>query len=151
MTQALPKPSKTSLYDRDLNLWLEGAIANLKAGDFQNLDVENLIDELEGLSGGNRHEIENRLIRLIEHILKRCYVDMPDCYRGWEVTIINQRDQLRRLLRQSPSLKRHFLQSFDESFDTALEIVKTEYEINFPNTWQFSRDIDAMLTVKFWE
>jgi hypothetical protein len=29
MTQALPKPSKTSLYDRDLNLWLEEAIAFL--------------------------------------------------------------------------------------------------------------------------
>jgi len=151
MTQALPKPSKSSLYDRDLNLWLEEAIAQLKCGDLHNLDIENLIEELEGLSGSNKHEIENRLIRLIEHILKRCYVNMPDCYRGWEVTIINQRDQLRRLLRQSPSLKRHFSQSFDESFDTALEIVKTEYDISFPNTWQFSQDIDAMLTVKFWE
>lgn len=72
-------------------------------------------------------------------------------YRGWEVTIINQRDKLRRLLRQSPSLQRHFLQSFDESFDTTLEIVRTEYETNFPDTWQFSRDIEAMLNVKFWE
>jgi hypothetical protein len=149
MTQTIEQ--KTTLYDRDLNLWLEEAIAQLKCGDFQNLDVENLIEELEGLSGSTKHEVENRLIRLIEHILKRCYVDMPDCYRGWEVTIINQRDQLRRLLRQSPSLKRHFLQSFDESFDTALEIVKTEYEISFPSTWLFSRDVDAVLTVKFWE
>jgi len=149
MTQAIAQ--SLTLYERDLDLWLENAIVQLKAGDFHNLDVENLIEELEGLSGRNKHEIENRLIRLIEHILKRCYVDMPDCYRGWEVTIINQRDKLRRLLRQSPSLKRHFLQSFYESFDTALEIVKTEYEINFPNTWQFSCDIDAMLTAKFWE
>ena len=51
MTQALPKPSKNSLYDRDLNLWLEKAIAQLKAGDFQNLDIENLVEELEGLAG----------------------------------------------------------------------------------------------------
>jgi len=29
MTQALPKPSQTSLYDRDLNLWVEDAIAFL--------------------------------------------------------------------------------------------------------------------------
>lgn len=149
MTQTIAK--KISLYDQDLDLWLQNAIAQLKVGDFHNLDVKNLIEELEGLSGSNKHEIENRLIRLIEHILKRCYVDMPDCYRGWEVTIINQRDKLRRLLRQSPSLKRHFLQSFDESFATALEIVKTEYEINFPDTWQFSHDLDAILTAKFWE
>lgn len=51
MTQSLPKPSKTSLYDRDLNLWLEEAITQLKTGDFQNLDIENLVEELEGLAG----------------------------------------------------------------------------------------------------
>ena len=149
MIQTIAPP--LTLYERDLDLWLEMAIIHLKAGDFHHLDVENLIEELEGLSGRNKHEIENKLIRLLEHILKRGYVRLPDCYRGWEVTIINQRDKLRRLLRQSPSLKRHFLQSFDESFDTALEIVRTEYETNFPNTWQFSRDIEAILNVKFWE
>jgi hypothetical protein len=150
MTQTTAPP--LTLYERDLDLWLEMVIVQLKAGDFHNLDVENLIEELEGLSGSNKREIESRLIRLIEHILKRCYVNMPDCYRGWEVTIINQRDKLRRLLRQSPSLKRHFLQSFDESFDTALELVRTEYDqITFPDTWQFSSEIEMMLTVKFWE
>ena len=153
MSQAIAPPLTPSLtlYDRDLDLWLETAIAQLKVGDFQNLDVENQIEELEGLSGNHKREVETRLIRLIEHIFKRCYVKLPDCYRGWEVTIINQRDELRRLLKQSPSLKRHFLQSFDDSFDTALEIVRTEYETTFPDTWQFSLDIDPMLSAKFWE
>jgi len=91
MTQLIALP----LYDRDLDLWLETAIAQLKAGDFHNLDIENLIEELEGLSGSNKREVETRLKRLIEHILKRCYVDIPDCFRGWEVTIINQRDELK--------------------------------------------------------
>lgn len=150
MTQAIAP--LLSLYDRDLDLWLETAIAQLKAGDFQNLDVENLIEELEGLSGSNKREVETRLKRLIEHILKRCYVNLPDCFRGWEVTIINQRDELKKLLRQSPSLKSHFLKMFDDSFDTALELVKTEYaDPDFPNTWQFSRDIDTMLNAKFWD
>jgi hypothetical protein len=157
MTQAIaptlipPLTPPVSLYNRDLDLWLEMAIVQLKAGDFHNLDVENLIEELEGLTGSNKREVESRLIRLIEHILKRCYVDLPDCYKGWEVTIINQRGELKRQLRQSPSLKRVFLRSFDDSFTEALEIVRTEYETNFPDTWQFSRDIDTMLTAKFWE
>ena len=153
MSQAIAPPliPSLTLYERDLDLWLETAIAQLKAGDFDNLDIESLIEELEGLSGSNKREVETRLIRLIEHIFKRCYVKLPDCYRGWEVTIINQRDELRRLLKQSPSLKHHFLQSFDDSFDTALEIVRTEYETAFPDTWQFSLDIDPMLSAKFWE
>ena len=150
MTQSITPP--LNLYERDFDLWLEMAIAQLKVGDFDNLDIENLVEELEGLSGSNKREIESRLIRLIEHILKRCYVSMPDCYRGWQVTIISQRDELRRLLRQSPSLKLHFFQSFDESFDTALELVMTEYDqTSFPTTWQFSRDIDPILSAKFWD
>jgi len=150
MPQAIAAPMP--LYDRDLDLWLETAIAQLKAGDFENLDVENLIEELEGLSGSNKREIETRLKRLIEHILKRCYVNMPECYRGWEVPIINQRDELKKLLKQSPSLKGHFLRMFGDTFDIALKIVQIEYqETNFPITWQFAKDIDAILNANFWE
>ena len=65
MTQTIEQ--KITLYDRDLNLWLEEAIAKLKAGDFQNLDVENLIEELEGLAGRDRRELKRRLTTLIEH------------------------------------------------------------------------------------
>ncbi|MFN5399679.1 MAG: DUF29 family protein [Pseudanabaena sp.] len=67
---------KTTLCDHDLNLWLEEAIAKLKAGDFQNLDVKSLIEELEGLAGRDRRELKRRLTTLIEHILKRC-LEMP--------------------------------------------------------------------------
>ncbi|WP_347272316.1 DUF29 family protein [Pseudanabaena sp. FACHB-1998] len=31
-------------------------MAQLKAGDFHNLDIENLVEELEGLSGRDRRE-----------------------------------------------------------------------------------------------
>ncbi|MCY7334545.1 MAG: DUF29 domain-containing protein [Pseudanabaena sp. CAN_BIN31] len=142
---------KSTLYERDLNLWVEDTIAKLKAGDFQNLDMENLIEEIEGVTNSDKQQIENRLQRLIEHILKRCYVSSPDYYRGWQVTIVNQRQKLTRLLRQSPSLKRHFLESFDEVFDNALKIARIEYDVEFSDTWQFSRDIDSMLNVDFWE
>jgi hypothetical protein len=63
MTQAIAK--KTSLYKRDLNLWLEIAIAQLKMGDLQNLDIDNLIEELEGLAGRDRRELKNRLKTLL--------------------------------------------------------------------------------------
>jgi len=148
----IPKNDLAGLYDRDLNLWLENAIAKLKAGDFQNLDIENLIEELEGLAGRDKREVSSRLKQLIEHILKRCYVKLPDCYRGWEITIINQRDELDEILNQSPSLKQIFLQGFDDGFKKALRLVKTEYhEVAFPSTWQFNSDIDSMLNIDFWE
>jgi Domain of unknown function DUF29 len=67
MTQTIAR--KTSLYDRDLDLWLETAIAQLKAGDFHNLDIKNLIAELEGLSGSNKREIETRLNKVDRTLL----------------------------------------------------------------------------------
>jgi hypothetical protein len=152
MTQTLIPP--TTLYERDLNLWLENAIAQLKSGNLQNLDTKNLIEELESLAGKDRRELETRLKRLIEHILKRCHVNMPECYSGWEITIINQRTELIKLLEQSPSLKHYFSEVFDRAFDTALNIVQLEYpQTNFPDTWQFSQSIETILNIKikFWE
>ena len=65
MTQTLAP--QTTLYERDLNLWLENAIAQLKSGDLQNLDIENLIEELEGLAGRDKRELKSRLTTLLEH------------------------------------------------------------------------------------
>ncbi|NJL92098.1 MAG: DUF29 domain-containing protein [Coleofasciculaceae cyanobacterium SM2_1_6] len=157
MTQAISKPNnpqdeQNNLYASDLNLWLEQTIAQLQGGDFHNLDTKNLIEELLGLSGRDRRELESRLDSLLEHLLKRCYVNLPDCHRGWVVTIMHQRSELRKILKQSPSLKRVFAEAFEESFLTALSIVKVEYtQTNFPDTWQFSRDIDVLLKADFWE
>jgi len=124
----------------------------IEGGDFHNLDIENLIEELEGLSGSNKREIETRLKRSIEYILKRCYVNMPDCYRGWLLTIFEQRDELKTLPSQSPSLKRHFLKMFDDCFETSLKRIEIEYpDYQFPDKWQFGSDIDTMLNVDFWE
>lgn len=150
MTQAMVKPT---LYDTDINLWLETVISQLRSGDLQNVDIENLIEELEGLAGRDRRELKNRLTVLLEHILKHCYVNLPNEFRGWEKTIRQQRSELKELLSQSPSLKRYFDQRFDDAFKDALLEVKDEYEpkgYQFPNTWQFNRDIDSILNQKFW-
>ena len=71
--------------------------------------------------------------------------------RGWEVTIINQRDEINEFLMQSPSLKRIFLEIFDDAFAKALKIVKTEYPTTqFCDRWLFTKSIDSLLTIDFW-
>lgn len=148
MTQAMVKQT---LYDTDLNLWLETVISQLRSGDLQNVDIENLIEELEGLAGRDKREVVSRLKTLIEHILKRCYVNMPNEFRGWEVTIRTQRFELEQILEQSPSLKHHFIESFDKCFKFALQNVRDEYlQYPFPDTWQFSRATDLILNEEFW-
>ena len=147
---------ESTLYDRYLNLWLETAIAQLKGGDLHNLDIENLIEELEGLAGRDRRELEHRLITLLEHLLKRCYIKSDWDYAGWVRTINRTRLDIKKILKQSPSLKNYINNPllFQESFDDALSLLKSDPDyksVEFPKIWEFSRELDAILNIDFWE
>ncbi len=151
---AIAVAPKTTLYDRDYLLWTEETIAKLKTRDFEHLDIENLIEEIESLGTSERSEILNRLATLLEHLLKRMYVGMPQEFNGWECTIREQRRRIKRLLKTSPSLKNYFAEIFDYAYEDALDEVRAEKgykSVKFPDTWQFSHDIDSMLNVDFWE
>jgi len=145
---------KTTLYERDYLLWTEEIIAKLKARDFDHLDIENLIEEIEGLGISQKKEVRNRLRVLLEHLLKRIYINMPDCFEGWENTIRTQRNDIKDELVDMPSLKRFWDEFFERAWQRALLDVRGEYSkkgCQFPDTWQFSRDIDTILNVDFWE
>jgi hypothetical protein len=44
------------------------------------------------------------------------------------------------------------VESFDRAWQDALIEVREDYlQFIFPDQWQFSYDIDILLTVKFWE
>ena len=141
-----------SLYEQDYLLWIEDIVHKLQTRDIKGLDFDNLIEEIESLGRSQKHELENRLGELFEHILKRTYVNMPDCYRSWVESIDKQRVSIKRLLKQAPSLKPYFSQVFDEVYKDTLKIVRRGYpQCEFPDTWPFSCDVDAMLNVDFWE
>lgn len=141
-----------SLYERDILLWVEDTVAKLKARDFEHLDLHNLIEEVESLGISQKKELLNRLITLIEHLLKRMYVESPNDYNGWERTVRNQRQKLEALLIQVPSLKTRWDESFDNAWKIALKTVRAEYsQIDFPKQWSGDRDIETMLDRKFWQ
>jgi hypothetical protein len=113
-----------------------------------------LIEEIESLRKSDKKEIKSRLTTLLTHLLKCIYVNMPQEFNGWERAIRNQRTDLELALMDSPSLKTTWNDAFDIAFRLALRNVRDEYDkkgYQIPDQWQFSRDIDAMLNVKFWE
>ena len=140
-----------SLYERDILLWSEDTVAKLKARDFDHLDIEHLIEEVESLGISQRKELISRLIVLLEHLLKRLYVNLPNDYNGWERTIRTQRGELEILLDAVPSLTSRWEFSFDKAWRIALKNVRKEYpEITFPAEWQCDRSIEPMLNRDFW-
>ena len=141
-----------SLYDRDILLWVEDTVAKLKSHNFEQLDLDNLIEEVESLGIFQKKELLNRLVVLIEHFLKRLYVDLPDDYNGWERTIREQRKRLQVLLIKVPSLIRLWDEDFKDAWKIALLTVREEYpQVSFPDRWQFSSELEPMLNDRFWQ
>ena len=149
MTQTV---TRKSLYESDYLLWTQEVVLKLKARDFDNVDLENLIEEIEDLGHSKKDELKSRLNTLLEHLLKRIYVDMPQEFNGWQRTIREQRKRLDWLLDANPSLKTVWDDTFDIAWRYALRDVREDYpQYQFPNTWQFGRDIETVLNTVFWE
>jgi hypothetical protein len=148
MTQA---PTALTLYDQDYLLWTEDTVNQLRNKNFHRLDLVNLIEEIEDLGKSQKRELKSRLGELLEHILKRTYIDMPDCYRGWVESVDKQRIALRRLLKDSPSLKPYLVEVFDEVYaDTLIVVCRSYPQCKFPEKWPFEGNIEALLTIDFW-
>ena len=148
MTQT---PPRVSLYESDFALWLDDVAAKLRSHDFDQLDLENLVEEIEALGRSDKKEIKSRLITLLTHLLKRLYIDSAYDNRGWEITIREQRKELVLLLEQSPSLRGYFAEVFDAAYAIALTEVREDYaKVTFPDRWPLSQSIDALLSDTFW-
>jgi hypothetical protein len=149
MTQAL---ETRSLYEQDTLLWIEDTVAKLKAHDFENLDLENLIEEIDELGKSQKKELKSRLLVLLQHLLKRLYVDSPNDFRGWEITIREQRQQIEIEIDDSPSLKTLWQEVFDKVWPMALKGVRKDYPRTFfPDCWPFLKDLESILERDFWE
>ncbi|MFM8294069.1 MAG: DUF29 domain-containing protein [Microcystaceae cyanobacterium] len=141
-----------SLYEQDLLLWTEETIRHLEAKNFEELDLDNLIEEIVALGRSERKELKSRLLVLFEHLLKRLYVPIPLEYNGWERTIREQRIQLELVLEVSPSLKHQWQESCEQAWRLALKKVKGDYpDTESPNTIPFSTERLTLLNQDFWQ
>lgn len=146
-----PSIAMQTLYDQDYVAWCEEVVTKLRLRDIESLDFENLIEEVENLARSDRRELRNRLIVLFAHLLKRIYVSLPDNFNGWELTIIEQRQQIKGLLEDSPSLKPYLTELLPKVYSNALELVSREYQqVDFPSTWQFDPNLNSLLNQKYW-
>jgi hypothetical protein len=96
----------SDLYESDALIWTETQIALLRAGKFDQLDLENIISELGYQVRKDKSEVASRLRGLIAHLLK--YQFQPERRsRSWANTIDNHREGILDVLTQMPSLRAH--------------------------------------------
>jgi Domain of unknown function DUF29 len=112
-------------YDQDYSRWLEQTVKLLRARRFDDLDVENLIDELEGMSKRDRREIVSRLKVLLMHLLKWRYQPARRCV-SWEITIRDNREEMAQILQDSPSLKGYPAAVLEQAYGSARQNAASE-------------------------
>jgi hypothetical protein len=61
-----------TLYDQDFHQWLEKTINQLEQKDFNNLDIDHLIEELKDLGKSDKNALESNLVILLAHLLRAC-------------------------------------------------------------------------------
>lgn len=86
---------------RDLNAWAIEQAGLLRSGHFDALDVKRIASRLEDIAHDVQRELARHVTALLAHLLRRkCGAEGP----GWERSVGARRQEIARLLHESPSL-----------------------------------------------
>jgi hypothetical protein len=122
--------------------WTQEQAALLRAHALDGLDWENLAEEIESMGGRDRRELESRLTVVLLHLLE--WQAQPALRsKSWRSTLRTQRREIRRLLKESPSLRREVPDLMAEAYDDAVEDAVEETELpakTFPKTCPYETD-----------
>jgi hypothetical protein len=105
MAKVIARPPASDLYQDDFVLWAERQAATLRARRFDELDLENLIEEVEDLGRRERDMVESHVETILEHLLKLALSHADRPRRGWLVTVDRQRAKVARKL--TATLRNH--------------------------------------------
>ena len=108
----------SDLYNQDYYQWIQETVKLLKQRNFQELDLDNLIEEIQDLALNEKQTIETNLIVVLKLLLKWQY--QPEQQSGEiKASIRRHRYQIRDDLKVSPSLKTHLSEIWLESYQEA--------------------------------
>jgi hypothetical protein len=128
------------LYDIDDDEWLEQTINLLKNHQFQQLDLDNLIEELEDLVREKKNAVASLLDQIIRHLLLLQYWTTEAEYNAvhWQEEIYNFRTQLRRTI--TTNLRKYLEDELTSIYQDALGFVKikTTNLVTFPTECPYS-------------
>ncbi|MBM3224798.1 MAG: DUF29 domain-containing protein [Candidatus Tectomicrobia bacterium] len=98
--------TNAELYNADFYTWCLTTAALMREGKWYDIDLESMAEEVESVGRSQKRELESRLEVLMMHLLKWGYQpERRDSSPRWYDTILEQRSQLARLLRDNPSLR----------------------------------------------
>jgi len=94
----------STTYETDVVAWANEQAQLIRAGKFDQLDLEHLAEEIEDVGKSEQRELASRMAVLLMHLLKWKF--QPERRsQSWASTLRDQRVRLAIALRATPSLK----------------------------------------------
>jgi hypothetical protein len=130
---AIKEPTR-SLYETDFAAWAFDQAAAVARGDWNAVDVPNLVEELESMGREQRAELRNRLAVLLAHLAKWQYQPEQRTLHGksWTGTIIEQRARIEDHLDDNPSLKPYITEALQRAWRQARLVAANETALALP-------------------
>lgn len=135
---------------QDFYAWTQQQAELLRSRQFNKIDLEQLIEEVESMGNSELRELESRLTVLLMHLLKWQYQANFQT-RSWILTIKEQRRRIVKRLQQSTSLKNKLAEIINDAYELARGDAADETglpESDFPVTcpWTYPQIVD----MEFW-
>ena len=141
MSQTTLKPELTNLYETDYLAWIELTVSRLRSQDLSMIDWENLIEEIEDMGKSARNSLKSNLRIILLHLLKWQYQPSHRS-RSWQTSIVEHRLRFEDAFAESPSLKRYFIEVFDDAYTGAIQLASSETGISkatFPKNCPYTQ------------
>jgi len=140
--------TNAELYDHDFYAWVQEQAALLKARQFDALDLDNLIEEVESIARQERHLLWHRFRTLLTHLVA-WWGEIPERCIRWEGVIADQRQQIQDILADSPSLAPLALEELVEAWESVRKRSADQwYNAAFPETCPWT--LEQVLDEDFW-
>ncbi|PSB18987.1 DUF29 domain-containing protein [Phormidesmis priestleyi ULC007] len=121
-------PLETALktqYETDYLKWIETTLEKLRSRDYDSVDWENLIEEIEDMGRSEQRSLKSNLIVVLVHLLKWQF--QPDRRSGsWGGSIVEHRRRIQEAVDDSPSLRPYLESIFDGCYLQAVKQAKAE-------------------------
>jgi len=115
----------SELYKTDFHAWALKAAELVRQQKFNELNIEDLAEELESLGKKERNELASHLVILLAYLLKWQFQPTHRS-SGWRSRIIEQRKQILRQFKFSPSVKPYLSSAIENAYPDALDIAVDE-------------------------
>ncbi len=94
------------LYEKDFYLWVIENLKLLKNKEYEFVDWENLLEEIEDMAKRELRSLISLMAVIMEHIYKwENYRKSAYMGGGWKKSIINARTEMIKLFKDAPSLR----------------------------------------------